>query len=163
MVGSLRVGDQKRQTHIRFRSIADYQAYINAIDQDYKSEDRIFNGFIYKKDISQYNLVNRSQDGIGCDFKHEIIEYRGENCFIPTKGYCFVNCINFLTGEDYKQQYLGFIRTEKRRSIVMTKARIQQFRRANNIILGYYDGTRVFPEQLRIEIMLCFYTIIIFV
>ena len=86
MVGNLRVGDQKRQTHIRFRSIAHYEAYIIAIDQDYKSEDRIFNGFIYKIDISQFNLVNRSQDGIGCDFKHQIIEYRGKNCFLPTKG-----------------------------------------------------------------------------
>ena len=58
MVGSLRVGDQKRQTHIRFRSIADYEAYINAIDQDYKSEDSIFNGYIYKIDTPQFNLVN---------------------------------------------------------------------------------------------------------
>ena len=30
----------------------------------------------------------------------------------------------------------------------MTKARIQPFCRANNIILGYYDGTRVFPRTV---------------
>ena len=54
----------------------------------------------------------------------------------------------FLTGEDYKQQYLGFIRTEKKRSIIMTKARIQPFCRANKINLGYYDGTRVFPTTV---------------
>ena len=52
-------------------------------------------------------------------------------------GYCFVKCINYLTGGDYKQQYLNFIRYEKRRSNFMTKARIQPFSRANNIILGY--------------------------
>ena len=40
------------------------------------------------------------------------------------KGYCFVKCINFLTGEDYKEQYLDFIRNEKRRSNIMTKAGI---------------------------------------
>ena len=45
MVGSLEVGIQIRQTHIRFRNIADYETYINAIDQDYDSEDAIFNGF----------------------------------------------------------------------------------------------------------------------
>ena len=44
----------------------------------------------------QFNKVKRSQYGNGCDFKHEIIEYRGKNCYIPTKGYCFVNCINFF-------------------------------------------------------------------
>ena len=30
----------------------------------------------------------------------------------------------------------------------MTKARIQPFWRANNINLGYYDGSRVFPRTV---------------
>ena len=109
--------------------------------------DAIFNGYIYKFNTPQFNLVNRSQCGNGCDFKHEIFEYRGNNCFIPTKGYCFVKCVNFITGEDYKQQYLDYIRNEKRRSSIMTKARIQPFCRANNNNLGYFDGTRVFPRS----------------
>ena len=61
-------------------------------------------------------MVQRSQHGYGCDFKHEIIEYHGNNSFIPTKLYCFINCINYLTGRDYKQQILDFIRNEDRRS-----------------------------------------------
>ena len=92
--------------------------------------------------------MNRSQYGNGCDFKHEIIEYRGNNCFIPTKVYCFVKCVNFLRGEDYKQQYLDFIRSEERRSNIMTKARIQPFCRANNNNLGYYNEDRVFPRSV---------------
>ena len=148
MVGKLKIGDQIRQTHIRFRNISDFEAYINSIDQDYDSEDSIFNGYIYKIDTPQFKKVNRSQYGNGCDFKHEIIEYRGNNCFIPTKGYCFVKCINFLTGQDYKQQFLDFIRNEKRRSNIMTKARIQPFCKANNIDLGYWDGERVFPRSV---------------
>ena len=62
--------------------------------------------------------------------------------------YCFIKCINSLTGEDYKQQYLHFIRNEKRRSNIMTKARIQPFCRANNSSLGQFDGTRVFPRSV---------------
>ena len=46
MIGNLKVGDQIRQTHSRFRIISDYEAYINAIDQDYESKDSIFNGYI---------------------------------------------------------------------------------------------------------------------
>ena len=103
MVGRLKIANQTRETHISFRKIDDFEAYINAIDQDYESEDAIFNGFIYKINTPQFDLVNRSQYGNGCDFKHEINEYRGENCFIPTKGYCFVKCINFITG-DYKEK-----------------------------------------------------------
>ena len=148
MIGNLKIGDQIRQTHIRFRNMDDFEAYINSIDQDYDSDDSIFNGYIYKLDTLQFKKVNRSQYGNGCDFKQEIIEYRGNNCFIPTKGYCFVKCINFLTDRDYKQQYLDFIRNEKRRSNIMTKARIQPFCRANNINIGYLDGEGIYPRSV---------------
>ena len=148
MVGNLKIVDQICQTHSRFRNIADFEAFINAIDQDYESEGSIFNGYIYKTDTTQFNLVNRSQYGNGCDFKHEIVEYPGKNCFITTKGYCFVKGNNFLTGGDYKEQDLNFIRKEKRRSNVMTKARIQSFCRANNYNLGFYVGKRVFPRKV---------------
>ena len=124
MVGTLKVGDQIKQTHIRFRSISDYEAYINSIDQGYDAEGSIFNGYIYKINISQFNLVKKSQFGNGCDSKHEIIEYGGNNCFVPTEVYCFVESINFLTGQVYKEQKLEFIRNEKRRPNIMTKARI---------------------------------------
>ena len=133
MAGRLKIGDHILDTHVRFRKIDDYEAYINKIDQDYESDDAIFNGYIYKINTPQFSLVNRSQYGNGCDFKHEIIEYRGNNCFIPTKGYCFIKCINFITGEYCKEQYLEFIRNEKRRSNVMIKAKIQPFSTANNI------------------------------
>ena len=44
MVGNLKVGDQIRQTHTRFRNIADYEAYINSIDERYDAEDAFFKG-----------------------------------------------------------------------------------------------------------------------
>ena len=148
MVGNLKVADHIRDTRVRFRNINDYEAYINKIDQDYESDDAIFIGYIYKSDTLQFNKVNRSQYGNGYDFKHEIIEYRGNNFFIPTKGYCFVKCINFLTGQDYKQQYLDFIRSEQRRSKIMTMPRIQPFCGANIIDLGYHKNDRVFPRSV---------------
>ena len=96
MVGNLKVGDQIRQTHIRFRNIEDYESYNNAVDEDFDAEDAIFNGYIYKVNTPQLNKVNQSQYGNECDFEHELIQYRGKNCFIPTKGYCFIKCINFI-------------------------------------------------------------------
>ena len=148
MVGNLKFGDQIRQTHVRFRNMDNFEAYINSIDQDYDSDDAIFNGYIYKIDTPQFNKVNRSQYGNGCSFDKIILENKGNNCFIPTKGYFFVKCINFLIGQDYKQQYLEFIRNEKRRTNIMTKARNQPFCRANNIVLGYWDGERIFPRTV---------------
>ena len=148
MVGKLKVGDQIRQTHRRFRNMDDFEAFINAIDQDYESEDAIFNGFIYKIDTPHLTKVNRSRYGNGCDFKNEIFEYRGNNSFIPTKGFCFVKCIILLTGPDYKQQYLDFIRSEQRRSNIMTMARIQPCLIKLGIDLGYYNGERIFPRSV---------------
>ena len=148
MIGNLKIGELVRETHIRFRNMSDFENYINSIDQDYDSDDSIFNGRIYKINTPIFKKVNRSQYGNGCNFKHEIIEYKGNNCYIPTKGYCFIKCINFLSGQDYKQQYLDFIRNEKRRSNIMTKARIQPFCRANNINIGYFDGDGVYPRSI---------------
>ena len=148
MVGYLNVADHIRQTNVRFRNMDDYESYTNAIDEGYDAEDAIFNCYIYKINTPQFNNVNRSQYGNGCDFKLEIIEYPGNNCFIPTKGYCFVKVINFLTSQDYKQKYLDFIRNEKRRTNIMTMARIQTCVRKLGIDLGYYNVDRVFPRTV---------------
>ena len=84
VIGNISVGDQIRKTHIRFRNVNDdYEAYLNAIDERYDVEDSFFNRYFHKIDTPLFNLVNRSQYRHGCDFKHEIIEYRGNNCFIP--------------------------------------------------------------------------------
>ena len=163
MVGNIKVGDQMRPTNNRFRNFDDFESYINSIDEEYDAEDAIFNGYIYKIKTPQFNKLKKSQYGIGCDLKHEIFEYRRNNFYIPNKGYCYVKCINYITDQDCKQQYVDFIRNEKRRSKIMTKARIQPFCRANNNNLGYFDGKIIFLDRLQKKIMLCFYTIINFV
>ena len=148
MVGRLKIADQTRETHIKLRIIDDYESYIHAIDQNYEYEDGIFYGYIYKTKNPQTSLVFSSQNGNGCDLKHEITEDRGNNCFIPTKGHCFVKCNHFITGEDFKQQHFENIGNEKRRSNILNKARIQAFCRANNTNLTYYDGTKGFPRPV---------------
>ena len=44
MVGNLKVGDQIRQTHIGFRNITDYEAYIYTVDEGHNAEHSISNG-----------------------------------------------------------------------------------------------------------------------
>ena len=69
-----------------------------------------------------------------------------------------------MTGEDYKQQYLNFIRNEKRRSNIMTMARVQPRLRKLDIDLGYYNAESVFSRTVtNRESALYFYTLIIFV
>ena len=148
MDGDSKIGDQIRQTVTKFENVDNYEAYIISIDQDYDSEEAIFNGYIYKLDTPQFNKVNRSQYGNGCSFDKKFIEYRGKKCFIPTKQNCFVKCNNYLTGQHYKRENVDFIRNEKRRCNFMTMARIHSCLRKLGVDLGYYNEDRVLPRTV---------------
>ena len=149
LIGSMLVGEIEQKTNIRFKNVDDFESYINAKDNSgYDSEDVIFTGWLYKLNTPEYEKVNRSQYGRGTDFKQDIVEYIGNNCYIPTSGKCFIKCINYFTKKDFREEFLTFIRTEQRRTNVMTSARIQPFCRKNNIDIGCYDGFRVCPSNI---------------
>ena len=80
MFGNLKVGDQIRQTNIRFRNVDNFEAYFNSIDEGYDAEDAIFNGYIYKINTPKFNKVNRSQYENGCSLDKIIVEYQGNKC-----------------------------------------------------------------------------------
>ena len=149
LIGSMLVGEVEQKTNIRFKNVDDFESYINAIDNSgYDSEDVIFTGWLYKLNTPEFEKVNRSHYGRGTDFKQDIVEYIGNNCYIPTSGNCFIKCINYFTKKDYTEEFLTFIRTEQRRSNVMTSARVQPFCRKHNINIGCYDGFRVCTRNI---------------
>ena len=78
--------DQNGETQIRFNNNKGCETYINSIDQKYESEDSIFNGLKYKLITPEFNLGKRSKYGKRCDFKHKLIEFKGNFFFITTKG-----------------------------------------------------------------------------
>ena len=103
----------------------DFESYINAIDVDYDSEDLTSTGYVYKINTPQFTVVKRSAYGKGTNYMQEIVEYHGHNCYIPTSGMCFIKCFNYFTKKDYTDEILTFLRTEQRRSNVMTSAGIK--------------------------------------
>ena len=112
---------------IRFKTLDDFKSYINAMDMDssgYDGDDVIFRGWLKKLNTPEFNRVNKSQNGRRTDFKRDYVEYIGKNCYIPTSGNFFIKCINHQTGTDYKEELSTLIRTEQRRSNLMTSARI---------------------------------------
>ena len=148
-IGSMLVGELEQKTNIRFKKVDDFESYIKAIDNSgYDSEDVIFTGWLYCLNTPEFKKVNRSQFGRGTDFKQDIVEYIGNNCFIPTSGNCFIKYIIYFTKKDYTEEFLTSIRTEQRRSSVMTSARVQPFCRKHNISIGCYDGFRVCPRNI---------------
>ena len=129
------IGEIEQKTNFRFKNVDEFEAYTNAIDNGrYDSEDVIFTGWLYKLNIAGFNKVNRSQYASGTAFEQDIDQYIGNNCYIPTSGNCFIKCIIYFTKKGYTQEFSTFIRTEQRRSKVMTSARIQPSCRKFNII-----------------------------
>ena len=78
----------------------------------------------------------------------EIIEYHGQNAYIPISGLCFIKCNNYFTEKDYTEEFLTFIRIEQRRLNVMTSAKVQPFCRKHNINIGSFDRTRINPRNI---------------
>ena len=141
-------GPIEHKTIIRFKNMDDFESYINKIDVDYDSKDVTFFGYVFKLNTPQFNVVKRSAYGKGFNYMQEIVEYQGQNCFIPTSGMCFIKCIIYFTKKDYTEKFLAFIRSEQRRCNVMTSARIQPFCKNYNINIGCFDGTRINPRNL---------------
>ena len=146
--GKMIIGPIEHKTKIRFKIMNDFEKYINTIDLDYDSEDVSFTGYVYKLDTPQFNVFRRSAYGRGTNYMQEIVEYHGQNCYIPTSGMCFIKCINYFIKKDYTEDFLTFIRSKQRKSNVMTSARIQPFCRKYNINIGCFDGTRINPRNL---------------
>ena len=140
--GSMIIGTIEHKTNIRYKNMDDFESYLNAIVTDYDSEDVTFTGYVYKLDTPQFNVVKRSVYAKSTKYMQEIVEYRGQNCYTPTSGMCFIKFINYFTKKDYTEEFLTFIRSEQRSSNVMTSARIQPFCRKHNINIGCFDGTR---------------------
>ena len=146
--GKMIIGLVEHKTNVRFKNMGDFEKYINAIDVDYDSEDVTFTGYVYKLKTPHYKVVERSVYGKGINYIQEIVEYYGRNCYKPSSGMCSIKCINYFSKKDYTEEFLTFIRTEQRRSNVMTSARVGSFCRKYNINIGCFDGTRINPRNL---------------
>ena len=143
------IGEIEQKTNISSINVDDFEPYNIAIDfGGYGSDDVNYTGWLYKLNTRDFKKVNRSQYGEGTDCKQAIFEYKDNNCYIPSSEICFLKCISFFTEKDSTQEVLTLIRTEQRRSNVMTSARVQPFRRKYNINIGCYDGFRVCPRNI---------------
>ena len=107
--GLIIIGPIEHKTNIRFKKMDDFVSYINAVDVDYAGEDVTFTGYVYKINTLHFKVVNRSAYGKGADYMQEIVEYHGQNTYIPTSGMCFIKCIDHFTKKDYTEEFLTLI------------------------------------------------------
>ena len=105
MIGSMLIGEIEYKANIRFKNVDNYENYIDAIDVDDDSEAVIFTGWLRNLNTPEFNKVNISQYGRGTDFKEDVVEYTGNNCYIPTRGNCCIKCIKFLSVRDFLSEF----------------------------------------------------------
>ena len=100
------ISETEQKTIFRFKNINDFETYINALDNGgYDSDDVFFKGWSYKLNTSDIEKVNRPQYGRGTDLKQDLVEYIGNQCYIPTSGTCFIKCNNNVTCKDYTEEF----------------------------------------------------------
>ena len=98
---------------------------------------------MYKLNEPHYNRVNRSPHGKSTDFTQDIVEFSGNNCYIPTNGNCFIKYFKYLTGRGFTEEFSSVCRNEKRRSILITQTIFQPFSKKHNINIGCFDGSSI--------------------
>ena len=93
-----------------------FENNINAFDVDYDSGDVTFTGYVYKLNRAQLSVLNWSLYAKGFIYLQKVVEYHGENCYLPTSDHWFIKCIVCFTKKEDTKEFSTFIRTEKYRS-----------------------------------------------
>ena len=91
------------------------------------------------KYTSVLSKVIRSNYGTGCNDFQNILEYRGELCFISTANGFFRKCVEYFYNKDFSQEYCEFIHSSDNLKNTMTSAQIQPFCKNYNLNLGVYN------------------------
>ena len=149
LVGNITIQDVNRKTKMRFRSVQDFEAYIEKINDHYDGDEVMFTGQSIEFYMPEFKPVKRSNYGKSTNYLADFEDYHGTNCFIPTGNNCFLKSINYLTDKDYEKEYFDFIANEDRRKNVMTSARIQPFVSEHEIDIGIFNGKRIKPESVK--------------
>ena len=126
--GHFTLGEEgKIDTNRFFKDSKELSEFIDKILDQYDDHPSIYyTGNIYRY-FKNFKRVNRSKHGRGANEFNNILEYKGENCYIPSGNGCFLKCINFIFNKDFNKEYFEFIKSYKRRTNVMPRCRIPEF------------------------------------
>ncbi|ESO94421.1 hypothetical protein LOTGIDRAFT_175419 [Lottia gigantea] len=106
--------------------------------------------------------INRSRVGRGgTDLLKKINEYKGENCYIPTDGHCFIKCVNRVLNKDLTYTFQEYINgfSKANRKGVMTCARMKELNKTFNTSFQKYNpkNRHLHPRDVHDELDWVFY------
>ena len=134
-----------------FKNSDELAKFIDKILDKYDDHPSIYyTGNIYRY-FKIFKRVNRSEHGRGANEFNNILEYEGNNCYIPSGNGCFLKCINYIFDKDFSIEYFEFIKSYKRRPNVMARCRIPEFCKRYKIDIGIYDlnNGRILPRTVK--------------
>ena len=122
-----------------FKDSKELVEFIDKILDKYDDHPSIYyTGNIYRY-FRKFKRVTRSEHGRGANEFNNVLEYEGENCYIPSGNGCFLKCNNYIFREDFSMEYFDFKQSYKRRTNVTTRCRIPEFCERYKIDVGIYD------------------------
>ena len=150
--GYFSLGDEGEiDTNRFFKDNNELAKFIDKILDKYDDHPSIYyTGNIYRY-FKKFKPITRSKHGRGANEFNNILEYTGNNCYIPSGNGCFLKCINYIFNKDFNKEYFEFIKSYKRRTNVMTQCRIPEFCKRYKIDIGIYDlnSRRILPWTVK--------------
>ena len=150
--GYFSLGDEGEMDTNRFFEDSDELAkFIDKTSVKYDDQPSIYyTGNVYRY-FRNFKRVNRSEHGRGANDFYNILEYEDENCYIPSGNGCFLKCIKYIFKKDFSMEYFDFKQSFKRRTNVMRRCRIPEFRERYKIDIGIHDpkSKRILPRNVK--------------
>ena len=150
--GYFTLGDEGEiDTNRFFKDSKELSEFIDKILDQYDDHPSIYyTGKIYRY-FRNFKRVNRSYHGRGADEFNNILEYKDENCYIPSGNGCFLKSISYIFKKDFSKEYFELIKSYKRRTNVMSRCRIPEFCKRYKKDIGFYDlnNKRILPETVK--------------
>ena len=143
--------DGEIDTNRFFKNSDELAKFLDKISDKYDDHPSIYyTGNIYTY-FRIFKQVNRSEYGRGANEFNNILEYQGNNCYIPNGNGCFLKCINYISDKDFSIEYLEFIKSYRTRPSVMTRCRIPEFCERYKMDIGIYDlnRKRILPRTVK--------------
>ena len=143
--------DGEIDTNRFFKDTDELAKFIDKILDKYDDHPSIkYTGNLYRY-FRNFKRVTRSEHGRGANEFINILEYEGENCYIPSGNGCFLKCKYYIFKKDFSMEYFEFIQSNKRRTNVMTQCRIPEFckRYKKDIRIYYFKTKRILPQTVK--------------
>ena len=150
--GCFTIGDGKEIDTTRFfKDSNELAKFLDKMLDKYDDHPSIYYTGHFYRVFRIFKRVLRPERGRGADELNNILEYEGENCYLPKGNACFLNCNNYVFKKDFSMECFEFIKSYRTRTNAMTRCRVPEFCGRYKKDIGPYDlkSNRILPRSVK--------------